>query len=436
MSVVKENLKKVSKVFKKKNNTSQKGEGKDSIPDPEYDLPDFTKLFEDFKGVDIEGGVAQTKDSESALSMIGNVGEHFRELGFKDGILLGAEGEAIKSIVRNAAFKIQAYIESRFLSKRDEIRSRLQEIEFSIQQSQDELDSNQSYFNKLQQAKRWLPKSYSFLLSCFYIISGLVLIAADFGISLDTLSQGFLIQNELEKYLIAFGIAFSTAYIKIYFDLYLLPTIEKSVTTFKKANLPGIDDDPKDIKKVKQVWNTRFIFNSFIFLICIVMFYVLAEFRYFTLKTMQEEALGAQIGQFLSVGRISFVTLSLMFPVIGGICMAMGINKFINIIIFFNAKWDFERSKKRINRKKKKLSLWKQRLDSFENYVRWCNRDGDFLKEMAEYFYAIYRHGYEYGFQKRTKDMDLFKRSKELRKQFAARNVRILIPSLKLNLTN
>ena len=57
--------------------------------------------------------------------------------------------------------------------------------------------------------------------------------------------------------------------------------------------------------------------------------------------------------------------------------------------------------------------------------LKWCEKEGAFIEDTTAYYKDCYYHGYEYGFQKRNVDLDLFQRALDMRKQYAAQSRRL-----------
>jgi hypothetical protein len=462
MSRIKKGLKKAARwgknLFRWNRNVNKNSTTEDEIPDPEYDMPDASSLFRNTININTNGIFPETENAENAFSIIGSFGEYYRELGFKNGILFGAKQQSIMTILRNAASRIRAFIELNFFFNRIEaIQSKLEQAQFLRAQAEHELTLNNDYYRKVEKAMRWRPNAFSLSLSLLYVFSGLILIAADVAISISTIRDGFDIVNIVEIILMAMGIAFSTIYIKIYFDLYILPSIERSVTMFKADNLPGINSTEKKEKNtVKFIWGLRSLFNTALFIFCIYSFFLVANFRFENYKrdslekvteksrnlsTLFEEENTSkpdntkakqELSIFLDLGKDPYVYLSLLFPLVGGICMAMGINKGRNFHILRKARKKFDRAKTLLSNLKEEEILYSEQLKNFQHYAKWCEEGGRFIDDVSDYFHANYIHGYQYGFQKRTKDLDLFKRTKELRKQFAAGQINSSITTLEV----
>ncbi|GAB5398812.1 MAG: hypothetical protein Aureis2KO_03970 [Aureisphaera sp.] len=413
----------IGSVFKKKDDNGETVKNPYSnIPSPEMF---FTKTYT-IEAVDED--MEASKTLKKMLSEIAQLGEYFRKVGDIDG-QYGVEEKSMLDIVRNAALRTRAYIETIFSGQRDGVLSKLESKNAILEYSKSDFERNDRNLTKIQKAQQWRPNSYSRPLGWIYTMAGLALIIADLILSVQITQQGFELETGVEKWGMALGIAICTIYVKIYFDMYILPSLERSITAFKRENLPGVEDNVKELKRVFMVWKYRFGFNTFLLILCLSTIVVLGLFRFhhfiYSIKT------GASL--FGWETKWAFILVSLLFPLIGGICSAFGIYKFSNAATLSKAKARFEESKQKFNNAQQEVSLISQRLKNYGSYVSWCSLEGTFIKENTDFFYACYRHGYEYGFQKQTAELDLFDRAREMRKQFAARNARIKTISLSQN---
>ena len=407
------------------------------------DIPNPNKYFESSIEINtIEKDQDVPKTFRQILSEIGKVGENFRKAGISDG-MLSMNKSAIDSIVSDSVRRTRAYVETIFKGLEQEVKTILGGAESLRSQANDLLKINEKYLGTLTKAYQWRPNSFSSLLGMFYVGVGLMLIVADAILSFKITNQGFDLTAPHEKYGMAIGIALCAVYIKIYFDMYILPSLERSVTMFKKENLPGITDNSDDIERIKTVWKIRFGFNTFLFALCLVTIIALGYFRFKFINYMVEEK--EILNQVLTQGEFSngtlnlpknpvdlksvtkwaFILLALLFPLIGGICGAMGVHKIRNRIILAKARYRYKKAQKKLIKQEVKVSALEQQLASYECYLDWCEEEGAFIKDTTSYYKDCYYHGYEHGFQKRNINLDLFQRALEMRKQYAAHTRRL-----------
>lgn len=404
------------------------------VENPYANIPNPDSYFkETFTINTVNQDLEAAETLKTILSEIAESGEYFRKIGDVDG-QYGVEEKSMHSIVRNAALRTRAYIETIFLGQRDGVKSELEAKQVLLDYAKKDFENEDANLEREIKAKQWKPKSYFLFLGFLYVLIGVGLIYADVVISLKTGADIFELNDRYEELGMAIGIALCTIYIKIYFDLYFLPSIEKSVTTFKKENLPGCSDDIEEIKKIKRVWNYRLIFHTLLFILCIttIVFLGISRFNLIEPEIIKDlielETIKSKDEYKRNIYNIlSFILVSLLFPLIGGICTAIGIHKIGNSIIIRKAKSQFNKSKERYNEAQKEVSLLNKRLNNYESYVSWCSVEGTFIADNTDFFYACYNHGYDYGFQKQTAQLDLYERAKQMRKQFAARNSRLAL---------
>ncbi|MFK7749044.1 MAG: hypothetical protein AB8B65_11670 [Kordia sp.] len=386
-------------------------------------LPSMKKYFGDalnIKKIDQDAEVSKTL--KEFLDTINENGQQFRSIGEDDGTY-GIVENSMKDIMRNMASSLRSYVETIFIGLRNNLKTQTESKKEFVKDAKEKHESDAKYLKKLTNLYRWKPKSFSLPIGLLYLAAGITMVLADVYLLVGFVEE--IANNYDEALIISTGIGLSTFYIKIFFDQYLFFSIEKSVTRYKKENLPGIkDENEADIKVIKRTYNFRFFFNLSILIICILTFIFLAFFRFETFLIQNSKAAS-------TITQITFIFISLLFPLIGGICAAVGLNKIQNFSILKTAKNQFEENTNELRLLQKELSKLEQLLQNCESYVKWCDINGDFTKNSTDFFYACYLHGYELGFKKQTINMDLFQRAKEMRKQFAARNSLRNAPTLK-----
>lgn len=352
---------------------------------------------------------------------IGKIGDNFRQLGVNDG-QFGVHESTMQSIVGNVSQSTQAYIETIFLGHHDAIKIDLQAKQSTVAKVESDFDTCRENLNKVNAAKNWKPSKYSPFSCILYLVSGFGLILSDIVLSFQITKNGFALEHSLEQWGMAIGIALATIYVKYFFDKYLLPPMERSVSAFKQENLPGVNDRSRDIIQVRLIWFLRFVFNTVVLAFFLVTIYKIGEFRFEYLEG-ENQYMDPPV-EFTEITEEAFLLISLLLPIIGGICSAIGIRILENILFYRDTRRKFNKQRKELDRSQNELNLRAKKLKNFENYVNWCKLDGPFINNTAKFFYACYVHGYEFGFQKRNAGMDLFDRAKELRKYQAAREAR------------
>ncbi|MBN1347928.1 hypothetical protein JXJ21_00830 [candidate division KSB1 bacterium] len=98
---------------------------------------------------------------------------------------------------------------------------------------------------------------------------------------------------------------------------------------------------------------------------------------------------------FLAVG--TFVFLTLMFPLVGGICFSAGWRRLENVKQYRNAKKTHKRIKKDYESKYLKLQQEQTELASLDLKLKRERDDYAHENSLADYWVNLYRHGYLRG---------------------------------------
>ena len=166
----------------------------------------------------------------------------------------------------------------------------------------------------------------------------------------------------------------------------------------------------KNVKKVKVEWRIRLIIKSIILLLILLTFVILGLFRQEVMifdmisnkvpVLIQNPITGDNLlaPQTTTEALWAFILITLLFPLIGGICASLGLDKVQNALELSKAKWKLRSYDKRIAEALKQLMIAQDEKEKFKSYLEWCtSTEEDFVVRYSNYFISCYNHGYEKG---------------------------------------
>lgn len=348
-------------------------------------------------------------DKKLVLDQIGSNGKSLESLGEDDG-RIGQNPGAMRSITNHKGSQWQAFLFAAFQSRQDVVEAQLQECDERCEDAHTDRDNKTSYRDSILKRYRFDHRKYNLSSGIVYLILAVVLVIADFPLSFEVTHKGFGISSEHKfwgiiqhNHLLAIGIVLITLYIKIFYDEYFGDPLAKTVARFKRENLHGLEDfdDANDITEVKRNWKIRFSVKLLVLLLLIATIVVLGMFRQ---EIIQE---GGDTEENNTPASLSFILISILIPVISGICASMGVRRMSNWRELRRVKRQAKKSMKIYTHFIKERSLIRSKKKVLENYLKWCNPQGEFQKNCAEYFFACYLHGYHRGARDQMPD-DLY----------------------------
>ena len=377
---------------------------------PYKNVPDPAIVFKDTLGMnDINRDSKIPENLKSILIEIENMGDRLRKLGESDGPYQ-LRYKTIKEITNSSAERTSRYIETIFKGIGEGLKTKKEIKRKEEARVTEDVNDAKVYLDKLIAAKYWLPKNFLLWEIIIFFVFGITLLGGDFVLSLTGTKEAFLLQ-QWEAILMSLGITACSIYIKVYYDDYLLSNIERTVTRFKHENLNGISDNSSE-SKLRRVWHLRTCLKTLFLLIALSGIYFLGELRYQVLS-----AINPTISSF-TYSRITFVILSVLFPLIGGICIAMAIKKMRGYSLLWTTKRKVKKNRKKLYEIQEQLSKWEQDLENCNSYIEW-SKTTNFIEGLTKFLFSCYLHGYEYAFRKHNMKLNVIEKAKEIRRLFS-----------------
>lgn len=389
---------------------------KEEIKNPYSGVPDPSAVFRETLGMNgIDRDEDIPKNLQKIIVEIEHMGDRLRKLGESDGPFQMRD-TIMKSIAQNTAERTSAYIETIFKGLKEGLSTKKEVKEKELENASADVDEFKETLKTLRTARNWNPKNYS-RWAWMYLIFGMFLLAADAALSLNVTEIGFQLRENWEIWAMSAGITACTIFIKIYYDDFILPSLERSATQFQNENLPKIQPDLKNKFVVLFTWSIRFILKSGLLIFLLYTIFLLGQLRI--------EVAGKVTGiQYSPSAKASFVYLSLLFPVIGGVCMAIAIHKFRSLGVLRMARRAYKRALKVQFKAQKELSNCEQDYENCESYIHRFT-DPIFIEKLQNFLFSCYQHGYEYAFRKHNAQMDVVQKAKEIRRLFVGDTARL-----------
>lgn len=401
-------IKRASNFFKENFNKSSKPSSEPF--DPYKNIPDPAIVFKDTLGMrDIDRDSKIPENLKKILVEIENMGDRLRKFGESDGPYQ-MRYKTVQDIAKSTSERTSRYIETIFKGIGEGLKTKKEIKKKEEARVEEDVNGAKAYLDELIAAKYWLPKNFLLWEIIIFFAFGITLLGGDFVLSLTGTKEAFLLQ-QWEAILMSIGITACSIYIKIYYDDYILPDIERTITRFKHENLKGIPDNSSE-SKLRRTWNLRALLKALLLIIALSGIYFLGELRYQVLS-----AINPTIASF-DYSRITFVILSVLFPLIGGVCIAMAIKKMRGYTLLWTTKRKVEKNRKRLYEIQEQLSKWEQDLENCSSYIEWSQKD-EFIQGLTKFLFSCYLHGYEYAFRKHNMKLNIIEKAKEIRRIFS-----------------
>lgn len=324
----------------------------------------------------------------------------------------------VKGITKSKAEEWQALIQNVLEGDTASLKVKTEHLDKRIENLDDQINLGIRYKQLLTKEKRWKFTEYLLGIGVLYLFAGLVLILADFPLSYSAAYEALRIPgtNLFGTYidlpsLVGFGVVGATLYFKVYFDEFLNGSIRKSVFRFRKERFQGFVENATasnaDVRKARAIWFLRLLLKTGI-LVLLVTFLVNMGIVRYDQAINDPKFHGSQSMQMV------FILIALIFPFVGGILTAYGLQRIFNYWEYRKTSWVLSFLGRRSRRLSKRKSKIKGELERFEKYLELCKKES-FINNIKNYFDSCYEHGYErsmivirdiYGFAKELRARD------------------------------
>jgi hypothetical protein len=321
---------------------------------------------------------------------------------------LGTKNNTIAHIAAGRASYIFDQTKTTIAGRFKGIENEISILKDIIVDHKSEYTLEKTFYDKLQDAKRYSPRHFSLFLAFFYLIIGVAMMIADFPISvgiaenfisLDHLAANGKFLERIKNWdiiLFAAGITFLSIYFKIFYDKYINTGVIKRETKEPK----------KDAKEI-----SIFVFNIFILLALIFTLYYLSNIRNALNKSVITPPSNLTANGFITIHDVylfrlkSFIGTTILLPLISGICFSLSLGIWSNWNNLRKTKNKCENSIKKLEKYNEDLRSLERRkalLDSINN--EWAQKAEERKKGIIEQLTSSYNQGYKRGHKLTFKD--------------------------------
>lgn len=365
------------------------------------------------------------------VEILGN--ELFKE-GQHDGGL-GLTGEYAVALARNHVANLRGRVEEKYQSILARLHVRQKRVNEIKQRAKERFEQHDKFLNEGFENKH----KYSLLIGVMYLLIAVFLILADIPLALKLTQEGFdlnyamdeeaeisrlfvntilVLQQNWEVFILAAGIALCTIFIKSLYDEYVSPSPAK-LLPYKRAGLSE-DEYERNRHHVDKVLKRRDNLKLGILAFLLFTIFTLGIFRAFHTPTL-EDASGAKV----LISGLTFILITLIFPIIGGVIFSLGLESFSNFFRALSYRWSISRMQRSYDHAIKDSSEVSEDIEVVKTLLEWCQKE-EFYKQYFNYFLSKYRHGYEYGYlmpDAYNNGQDPFARAEKLRNKKISRQV-------------
>lgn len=418
----------------------------------------FEQLMDNFHLENNENKESYNLNSE-LKSKINNAASLFWNIGNVDG-KLGQTSRHIPNVAEAYVLHIKDHIIATYSGKIASLKSK-NEIETNLKaESKKEYEEALEYKYYIESLFRQKPNNFSRVLLILYLIIAILLIFADIPLALNLTSNGFDLQGNTklikdlftpesgdfiinsralaenwEVFILATGIALCTVIIKILYDEYINHPLEKQVKQFKFHNFTPT---AKEMKSIMKAYWFRVLIKSLALILTFSTIISLGFFRFETTKFLRQEQMNsgeiisAQPDEFIT--KLTFILITLLFPIVGGICLSLSLNILSN-----------RQAQRRADKNTKLLE--KKYLTTLDNYnithseftdlnelQNLCKEDS-FRDKYYNFFISCYHHGNERGRMIVNIDEDdLYAQAEKFRQKLTNSDINSLLTKPKYSL--
>ena len=417
----------------------------------------FSDALDSFSG--FFGNLAKNFDENAQLQQFITMGESFR----KSGYYAGQWGVREDDVAGSAAMQVRItknLIEEKSRSNQRKLESQVEILRTIKTNAERDYKTKNSYYEKINRAYQYNHKHFSWLLGAIYGVFAFVLVLADIPLALELTKRGFNLKADLENpisdlfaygteegfwfhlfkvatvnwevVLFATGVAFCTIYIKIFYDDFIgvplenlikkasesptadyeeLHLTEAEQTANKEPANAEIQNNKKKVNdRFNRLWWWRFSVKLLVLLILFATIVVLGYFRYSVVKAPTVAEVPREVTFF------TYTLLTLIFPIISGICASLSLSNFHNWFERRKAEKQNSDARKAVLKATDEFRIKEEEEKRNSGFINWLDSK-DTLDQLTNYLIRCYESGYKFGYlyPEWTFGGDLFTRAEAIR---------------------
>ena len=371
---------------------------------------------------------------------------YFIQEGYNDG-LLGKSQTGIKSIILGNTQSLQNKLIEVADVNIQMAQAQVDMRQESVANAEERFQNQKEYQDLLDKEYKKDTAKFSFSLGVVYLFIAFVLILSDIPLALKLTQQGFdldmdanhpvqalferpweVFQGNWEVFLLAIGIALCSVFVKIYYDEFISRPVDKVIDELKRWRGLEAEEDRNSALMLKR---RRYRIKTGLLVFSMLSIALLGIFRFQTVIQIEKEKRTIQgvssnmEFDFLDEGGapaaesslpeasmgyhvtslLTFIFITLLFPLIGGVCASMGLNTIFNSRALKQAK--VERVEAESALKELRSTLEENRVE----VLRWTTQKEivtrpDYVENFAEGLYGLYNKKYEEGFLSSKREVE------------------------------
>jgi hypothetical protein len=428
----------------------------------------FADAFDSFS--DFFRSIANNLQENTYLQQFITMGESFR----KSGYWAGHWGVKDPSLENTAALHIlitKSLIDEKCRSNQQRLKSQVEILRTIKNNAERDYETKNSYYEKLKRAYQYSHRQFSLLLGVIYGFFSVVLVLADIPLALELTKRGLNLKSDptskisdlfaygtpegftyhflkvltvnWEVVVFATGIAFCTIYIKVFYDDFIgspLENLIKKTSESPRADYeeiflaesqhaatgPPAEDAQSAEKKTKvtdrfnRLWWVRFFVKLTVLAVLFLTILVLGYFRYSVVLLQDQNRDPAEgVGVAATSPRVVFLTytmLTLIFPIISGICASLSLNSFHNWSERRKAGKESSEARKAALEATREFMVQEEEEARNQGFLEWL-QNPETITQLEHYLVDCYRTGYQFGYlyPKWVWGGDLYTRAEALR---------------------
>jgi hypothetical protein len=367
--------------------------------------------------------------------------KYFYEMGRRDGAL-GIRLQKINNLAKSNAKEIFEHIYVVLNGKLAALQAEFDAVTDMKKNDEKSYKNEQAYYDYVKYQYRFFPRSHSILLFFLYAIVAFALILADIPLAIGLIREGFnlpggedlaalfrgdfwkTIGDSWEICLTSLGISLCTIYIKIYYDEFVGTPFASRFMTFRQFLAENDINASEDIVAVNKEHRRKVLWKTLFFFFTLLSILALALFRLSTAAKMKAAGSGGFEIDFFSGSAFVFITI--LFPLIGGICLSYALNNLQNRTRLWRARIQNKIARKRWLRTIGTATVVERNYNDMVAAHKRLSDETNQVKEYEMYLLASYERGYAIGGmqpQKYVQGEDFFTKIYEWRNLAISRKI-------------
>ena len=392
----------------------------------------------------------EAKDSDKVEDMLSQLEDKEKNYVIQEGLndgLLGKSQTGIKEIILGNTQSLQNKLIEVADINIQTAQAQVEIWEKSSENAEETFQNQKEYHDLLDKEYKKDTAKFSLALGIVYLLIAFILILSDIPLALKLTQQGFdldmdanhpvqalfqrpweVFQGNWEVFLLAIGIALCSVFVKIYYDEFISRPVDKVVDELKRWRGLESEEDRNDALKLRK---RRYRIKTALLVFSMLSIALLGIFRFQTVIQIEKEKRAIQSVSsnmefdFLSEGEtptaesalpeasmgyhvtslLTFIFITLLFPMIGGVCASLGLNTIFNYRGLKEAKREREKAESQLEKTKSTLEKHKGEV------LRWNTKKDivtrpDYVENFSQGLYGLYNKKYEEGFLSSKRELN------------------------------